>query len=310
MAELTIPQTKRYVAVVTGGNKGVGFEICRKLALNEDIMVVLTARDENRGLQAVDKLKDEYDLENDRLIFHQLDVCDSASVESLVDFIQTKFGKLDILVNNAASTGCELKPDVMKRAVELCGGNWPDGKEVSWDEIVGTETLEMAEEGLRVNYYGTKRMTEAFLHLLHFSHSPRILNVTSTLGMLMVFPGEEIRKVLNDMENLTEERIDELLNEYLNDFKEGLMVSKGWPENLSGYKLSKAAINAYTRIMAKRNPNVAINCICPGYVKTDMTCNSGGITPSEAAHALVKVVTAESGGPSGYFFRGDKVSPF
>ncbi|KAM7260905.1 hypothetical protein ACFE04_026380 [Oxalis oulophora] len=315
-AEVNIPQSKRYVAIVTGGNKGIGYEICRKLALTtttnkeDGILVVLTARDKERGLEAVEKLKNESGLDNHRLIFHQLDVSDPASVHSLLLFIQSTFGKLDILVNNAASSGGELKPDVMKRAVELCGGNWPDGKEVSWDEIMAAETLEMAEQGLRVNYYGTKRMTESFLHLLNFSDSPTIVNVSSTLGMHMFIPGEHVRKVLNDIENLTEERIDELLNEYLNDFKQGHTLTKGWPKHLSGYKLSKAAINAYTRIMAKRYPKIAINCVCPGYVKTDMTCNVGGIIPSEAADVIVKVAMSENGRPTGCFFRGDIESPY
>lgn len=59
-------------------------------------MVVLTARDEKRGLEALEKLK-ESGL-SDHVMFHQLDVSDSVSVASLAGFIKTKFGKLDILV--------------------------------------------------------------------------------------------------------------------------------------------------------------------------------------------------------------------
>lgn len=60
--------------------------------------MVLTARDEKRGLEAIDKLKLEYGL-SDHVIFRQLDVSDPASVSSLADFVEHKFGKLDILVN-------------------------------------------------------------------------------------------------------------------------------------------------------------------------------------------------------------------
>ncbi|KAK7389998.1 hypothetical protein VNO78_25295 [Psophocarpus tetragonolobus] len=63
-------EAKRYV-VVTGANKGIGYGICKKLALN-GIVVVLTARNEKRGLDAVESLK-EFDL-SDLLVFHQLDV--------------------------------------------------------------------------------------------------------------------------------------------------------------------------------------------------------------------------------------------
>jgi (+)-neomenthol dehydrogenase len=79
-------------AVVTGGNKGIGFGICRKLASN-GVVVVLTARDEKKGLEAVQKLRD-----SGHILFHQLDVSDPSSIASLADFIKTKYGKLDILV--------------------------------------------------------------------------------------------------------------------------------------------------------------------------------------------------------------------
>ncbi|CAL5442447.1 unnamed protein product [Camellia sinensis] len=85
------------IAVVTGGSKGIGLEICRQLAL-----VVLTARDKKRGTDAVENLKicGLYDI-----VFHQLDVSDSASIASLADYIKNKFRKLDILVKNTGING-------------------------------------------------------------------------------------------------------------------------------------------------------------------------------------------------------------
>jgi len=80
-------------AVVTGANKGIGFEAVRQLASNRFI-VVLTARDEKRGLEALGKLKDS----GLSVVFHQLDVSHPASIASLADFIKTHFGKLDVLV--------------------------------------------------------------------------------------------------------------------------------------------------------------------------------------------------------------------
>ena len=73
----------------------MGFEICKQLASN-GIIVVLTARDEKKGIEAVEKLKG-YGL-SDLVVFHQLNVGDKSSIASLADFIKTKFGKLDILV--------------------------------------------------------------------------------------------------------------------------------------------------------------------------------------------------------------------
>ena len=82
------------IAVVTGANKGIGFEICRLLASN-GIRVVLTARDVRRGNEAIEKLNAAGCSD---VVFHQLDVMDPTTISSLADFIKTHFGKLDILV--------------------------------------------------------------------------------------------------------------------------------------------------------------------------------------------------------------------
>ena len=82
--------------MVTGANKGIGFEICKQLASN-GIKVVLTARNEKRGIDSLEKFKGT-DL-SDLVIFHQLDVMDPASVASVAQFVKDQFGKLDILVS-------------------------------------------------------------------------------------------------------------------------------------------------------------------------------------------------------------------
>lgn len=87
------------IAVVTGGNKGIGFEISRQLAAN-GVGVVLTARDVRRGTEAVEKLKASYGLSD--VVFHQLDVTDPSSIASLAEFLKTQLGKLDILVISLA----------------------------------------------------------------------------------------------------------------------------------------------------------------------------------------------------------------
>ncbi|TXG62824.1 hypothetical protein EZV62_009818 [Acer yangbiense] len=282
--------TKRY-AVVTGANKGIGLEICRQLASN-GITVVLTARDEKRGVEAVQKLKVSG---FDNLIFHQLNVADPASIQSLADFITSLFGKLDILVNNAGIIGVDVQdPDAFAAAAK-------DGQPIKWSEII-TQTYELAEKGLQTNYYGAKRMCEAFIPLLQLSDSPRIVNVSSSMGLLKNVTNEWAKGVLSDANNLTEEKIDEVLKEYLKDFKEG---SKDW-----FYILSKAAMNAYTRILAKKCPNFCINSVCPGYVKTDINFNTGMLSVEEGAESAVRLALLPNGGPSGLFFSRKEESPF
>ena len=81
-------------AVVTGANKGIGLETVRQLA-TAGVTVILTARNENRGKEATSKLH-QSGLSN--VVFHQLDVLDTESIKSLAKFMETEFGRLDILV--------------------------------------------------------------------------------------------------------------------------------------------------------------------------------------------------------------------
>jgi len=82
------------IAVVTGANKGIGFEISKQLASN-GVFVVLTARDVTRGNEAIEKLTS---IGISNVVFHPLDVVNGSSINSLAEFVKAQFGKLDILV--------------------------------------------------------------------------------------------------------------------------------------------------------------------------------------------------------------------
>lgn len=84
------------VAIVTGSNKGIGFETCRQLA-SLGLNVVLTSRDEAKGQAAQKKLGDE----GTTVLFHRLDVTDQASVTDLAVWVAKELGRLDVLINNA-----------------------------------------------------------------------------------------------------------------------------------------------------------------------------------------------------------------
>ncbi|OMP00431.1 Short-chain dehydrogenase/reductase SDR [Corchorus olitorius] len=293
--------TKKY-AVVTGANKGIGFGTCKLLA-SKGITVILTARDEKRGLEAVEELK-EHGLSHN-VVFHPLDVADLDSIAVLAEFIKTQFGKLDILVNNAGISGFEADSGTGNIIAAALQSDQP-----SRSKLMTIQTPQFGEKCLETNYYGAKRMCEALLPLLQLSDSPRIVNVSSVGGMLKFVSNEWAKAILSDVENLTEEKVDQVLNEYMKDFKEGSLEAKGWPTFLSAYSVSKAAMSAYTRILAKRNPHFCINCVHPGYVKTDITFNSGILTIEEGAESVVKLALLPNGGPSGLFFLEMEESEF
>ncbi|XP_042515268.1 salutaridine reductase-like [Macadamia integrifolia] len=118
--------------VVTGASKGIGLEICRQLASN-GVTVVLTARDEKKGVEAVEKLKSSGMSD---MVFHQLDVINPASIYSLADFIKTQFGKLDILVNNAAIAGATLDKEGYETLKSV------DDQPVGWEWNVSSGGVE------------------------------------------------------------------------------------------------------------------------------------------------------------------------
>ncbi|XP_027115123.1 (+)-neomenthol dehydrogenase [Coffea arabica] len=310
MAEAITSHSQKRCAVVTGGNKGIGFEICKQLA-SQGILVVLTARDVKKGNEAFEKLKDSGLSEN--VVFHQLDVVEPASIASLVDFIESHFGKLDILVNNAGAAGLMVEGDVsiikeiiMADDLKVAGQEVP---EIKADAKL-IQTYDLAEGSLQTNYYGIKQMIEAFIPLLQLSSSPRIVNVSSLLGRLELLSHQWAIEVLSDGESLTEERVDKVVTEFLKDFKDGTAEAKCWPATFTAYKVSKAAINAYTRILAKKYPTICINCVCPGYCKTDITCNTGFSTAAEGAEGPVKLALLPDGGPSGLFFSRKEVTTY
>ncbi|KAM0824838.1 hypothetical protein ACQ4PT_046174 [Festuca glaucescens] len=296
------PNTR--IAVVTGGNKGIGFEVCRQLA-SDGVTVVLTARDETRGTVAVEKLKG---LGISDVVFHQLDITNASNIAGLADFLKTRFGKLDILVNNAAIVGVEYLQDLDTNEEKFSGLDFHQRLEWMFKNI--NETVDGAKEGVKTNYYGTKHVIEALLPLLLQSSSERkIVNVSSDAGLLTFIKNEDVRHELNDIDNLTEQRLDELLDKFLEDFEAGTSEAQGWPTIIAAYKMAKATMNAYSRILAKRHPELRVNCVHPGYVKTDITMSSGVLTPEEGARNVVKVALLPEGGPTGlYFDKGEEAS--
>ncbi|KAK7295028.1 hypothetical protein RJT34_17931 [Clitoria ternatea] len=284
-------EAKQRYGVVTGANKGIGLETVKQLASN-GVKVVLTARDEKRGHEAIERLK-ECGL-SELVIFHQLDVTDSSSIASLVEFVKIQFGRLDILVNNAGISG--VNPYEMV------------GSTINWGEL--TQTYEMAEKCIATNYYGAKQTTEAFCPLLQLSKSPRIVNVSSQAGLLKNIANEWAKGVFADAKNVSEERIDKVLKEFLKDLKQGSLENKGWPTFLSAYMVSKAVMNSYTRIIAKKHPNFCINCVCPGFVKTDINRNTGILSVDQGAASVVRLALLPNGSPSGLFYSRQEVSKF
>lgn len=99
----------------------------------------------------------------------------------------------------------------------------------------------------------------------------------------------ELRDQLSNPDLLTEELIDGTVSKFINQVKDGTWESGGWPQTFTDYSLSKLAVNAYTRLIAKElsrrreGEKIYVNSFCPGWVKTAMTGYAGNMSPEDAA---------------------------
>lgn len=150
----------RKIAVVTGANRGIGFEICRQLAA-KGISVVLTSRDEAKGRMAVAQLRSQ-GLE---IEFYQLDVTDVSGIQRLEGFLERKYGAADILVNNA--------------------GIMADAKGTG---MLGVQ-LQIIRMTMETNVYGPLTLCQVLIPLMRNKNYGRIVNISSGLGQLSEMGG-------------------------------------------------------------------------------------------------------------------------
>ena len=226
------------VALVSGGNRGIGLEICRQLA-GRGIAVILGSRDEEGGKGAAENLPGN-------VVAHQLDVADEKSVDRLASFVEEEFGRLDILVNNAG-----ISNDDGQRGVDA--------------------DLYRVREALETNLLGAWRLCGITIPLMQRNDYGRIVNISTGLAALEDMGG-------------------------------------GWP----GYRVSKTALNALTRILASelRGSGILVNSVCPGWVQTEMGGSGAPRPVEEGADTPVWAATLPKGGPTGGFFRDRRPIPW
>ena len=144
------------IALVTGANKGIGFDIARQLG-QAGQFVYLGARDKGRGEKAAATLSAE-GLKVKSLV---LDVTDAATIKAAVETVEREQGKLDVLVNNAGIGGTS-----------------------GWDVKPSAVPLDDVRAVFDTNFFGVIASMQAFLPLLRKSDAGRIVNVSSSLGSL------------------------------------------------------------------------------------------------------------------------------
>lgn len=264
----------RPVALVTGANKGIGFQVAAEL-FEKGYSVVLGCRDVVRGRDAMTKIAEKYeDVEmgkNHKLSVIKLDVSDVNSIPAALEEFKRYQDRLDVLVNNA-----------------------------------GVYTKNRAE-CLNVNFFGTMAVTEAFLPLVAAAKAKktnkgRIVTVSSRLGKIdsAGLTGEALELISASNDKIDVNKLVELGKKFVAEETKALGSEEGAAphavaESTTGfrdaYSASKALISAYNRALAarveKEGLNVNVIVTCPGYTKTDLTNNKGLKTVEQGAETIV-----------------------
>lgn len=146
---------RKKIALVTGGNRGIGFESCRQLA-RSGFTVLLTARDPNNGNTAVNKLVNDEGLD---VIFYLLDVTNKDHIKNISRQVEQQYGSLSVLINNAA-----ILYDTWQHAIDV--------------------DLKVVNQAIDTNVYGPWRLCQAFIPIMKRNGHGRIVNVSSLGGSL------------------------------------------------------------------------------------------------------------------------------
>lgn len=204
----------------------------------------------------------------------ELDVTSDESVDAFAK----KHPAIDVLVNNAG--------------ISLSG----------FDASIARRTIE-------TNFKGTVRVTERLLPQMRAGG--RIVMMSSGMGELGGIPGKEIRDAFG-APAIDRERLMGLVDRFVDEIAAGTHQKSGWPSN--AYRISKVAMNAYVRILARDlmedARRIKVNAACPGWVRTRMGGSSAPRTVEEGAKTPAWLALLPDDGPMGGFFRDEHAIPW
>lgn len=268
------------VILVTGANRGIGYEAVKHLSQElPKATVLLSSRSIDNGNAAVQKMREEapgQHFSNIEVI--ELDITNQASLNAAVDTIRSKYGKLTDLLHNtgiASVNGDHLSPDV-----------------------------------LNVNVTCAKATIEAFLPLIP-AKTGRIALVSSEVGAWYTAAAEtETRRKLEDVNANDWPNIEHYLKDWVN-FSQGKSSGIAWSpaDNMlnQAYGVSKALVTAWARHFAQTQTEVPLAIVCPGYCATELNGWSGPRPASQGGVSVAWPLLNDY--KSGHFYQDGKDLP-
>jgi NAD(P)-dependent dehydrogenase (short-subunit alcohol dehydrogenase family) len=237
---MTPDKTERIV-LITGSNRGIGFETATQLA-RRGFRVVVATRDEQSGRQAAKAIQ----AGGGKATFLSLDVSRSDSIRNAASQFAAIAGHLDVLINNA--------------------GIYPDQ-----GLTILTLPRDRLAQTFQTNTFGPLEVTQAFLPYLRRAAAARVINVSSGYGQL-----------------------------------------EGLSPDVPSYCLSKLALNGLTIMLAEalQADHIAVNSMCPGWVRTDMGGPNATHSVEEGADTAVWLTDEAPHKLTGKFFRDREEIPW
>ena len=257
-------------ALVTGANRGLGFEVCRQLA-RAGLSVIATSRGEASGRGAVASLRREQ-LD---VVHEACDVTSDASVAELAERLAARGCVLDVLVNNAG--------------VSLNG----------FDANVAQKTLD-------VNFFGAMRVTDMLGPAIR--DGGKIVMVSSAMGELSALSKELQRRFMAP--ELDRAALVAMVQEFVRDVANGTHAAHGWPSSayrVSKAALNALARVIAAELAPRR---IHVNAVCPGWARTDMGGSGAPRTVEQGAASIAWGALLGPGGPTGGFFRDGRGIPW
>lgn len=257
-------------ALLTGANRGLGFETARQLS-QRGFHLLLTARNPERGAEAARRIGAGTGGEVD---FHELDVGDEASIDRLGANLRKSGTRIDLLVNNA--------------------GVAIDG----FDERVARTTID-------TNFYGPVRLTEALLPLI--PDGGTIVMVSSGAGELSIL-SDDLKARFSDP-RLTREGLFALVESFVDAVARGRHSEDGWPTSAYGVSKAALNAFVRLTAQQLEARHVRMNAVCPGWVRTDMGGPGATRSLEEGAASILWAALLEEERTGG-FFRDGKAIPW
>jgi len=211
------------------------------------------------------------DPDGDDVLYHQLDITDRASISAVAKDLPALVPRLDLLVNNAGI------------------GSWGADRRASARTIA-------------TNFFGSRDVTDALLPFI--PNGGRVVMVSSGLGELSTMGGDLRPRFAYP--SLTRTALDSLVTSYLAALEKGEPNRDGWP---SAYSVSKVAMNALTRILARELAprKIRINSVCPGWVRTDMGGPGANRSVEVGARSIVLGATLPEDATGGFYRDGKRI---